>query len=127
MRFTMRFCGTRAGAYSNCGAPDPPSPPPTHACALPNASPPRLLPSPWLPWAVVTLQQLSPRGRNNEERVMLEDARGWYNSGVFGDVPHYKTGATALHVAATKGYIKVMHLLLQAGGEVNCQVSTGFI
>ena len=65
--------------------------------------------------------------RNNEERVMLEDARGWYNSGVFGDVPHYKTGATALHVAATKGYIKVMHLLLQAGGEVNCQVRTRLI
>ena len=42
--------------------------------------------------------------------------------GVFGDVPHIKTGATALHVAAAKGYIKVISLLLQAGAQVNIQV-----
>ena len=42
--------------------------------------------------------------------------------GVYGDVPHIKTGATALHVAAAKGYIKVISLLLQAGSQVNIQV-----
>ena len=44
--------------------------------------------------------------------------------GVFGDVPHFKTGATALHVAAAKGYIKVINLLIQAGAQVNIQVYT---
>ena len=46
--------------------------------------------------------------RNEEERIMLEDAKEWLNSGDFEDKPHSKTGATALHVAAAKGYIKVM-------------------
>jgi protein phosphatase 1 regulatory subunit 12A len=41
---------------------------------------------------------------------------------VLGDVPHQKTGATALHVAAAKGYIKVISLLIQAGAQVNTQV-----
>jgi hypothetical protein len=40
--------------------------------------------------------------------MMLEDAKEWLNSGDVGDIPHPKTGATALHVAAAKGYIKVM-------------------
>ena len=35
---------------------------------------------------------------------------------------HPKTGATALHVAAAKGYIKVMNLVMQAGAIVNIQV-----
>ncbi len=51
--------------------------------------------------------------RNTEERMMLEDARCWLNSSGRGgssseDRPHPKTGATALHVAAAKGYGKVM-------------------
>lgn len=46
--------------------------------------------------------------RNTEERLMLEDARQWLNAKQFKDTPHPKTGATALHVAAAKGYIKVM-------------------
>ena len=45
------------------------------------------------------------------------------NFQVFGDVPHVKTGATALHVSGAKGYIKVMGILLQAGAAVNAQVS----
>ncbi len=40
----------------------------------------------------------------------LEDARQWLNGKIFGDVPHPKTGATALHVAAAKGYAKVKTL-----------------
>jgi hypothetical protein len=39
---------------------------------------------------------------------MLEDAKFWLSSGCLGDVPNPKTGASALHVAAAKGYIKVM-------------------
>lgn len=46
--------------------------------------------------------------RNKEERLMLQHAKEWLNSGKFEDIPHEKTGATALHVAASKGYIKVM-------------------
>jgi len=46
--------------------------------------------------------------RNKEERIMLQHAKEWLNSGKFEDIPHEKTGATALHVAASKGYIKVM-------------------
>lgn len=46
--------------------------------------------------------------RNVEEQTMLDDARSWINAGRFGDVAHEKTGATALHVAAAKGYIKVI-------------------
>jgi len=64
--------------------------------------------------------------RNREEQCMLDDARDWYNSGNFGDRPHVKTGATALHVAAAKGYIKVINLLIQAGGEINQQDFDGW-
>lgn len=39
---------------------------------------------------------------------MLEDAKVWLNGNEIGDIPHPKTGATALHVAGAKGYIKVM-------------------
>jgi len=64
--------------------------------------------------------------RNSEEHMMLEDAKSWYNSGVYGDVPHVKTGATALHVAAAKGYIKVMNMLITTGAEVNQQDLDGW-
>lgn len=57
--------------------------------------------------------------RHTEERMMLEDARQWLNAKALGDVPHQKTGATALHVAAAKGYVKVMALLLQTGTPIN--------
>lgn len=48
--------------------------------------------------------------------MMLDDARAWLNGST--DIvdpmkPHPKTGATAIHVAAAKGYIKVLTLLLQ--------------
>eukprot|EP00092_Neocalanus_flemingeri_P037854 GFUD01041204.1.p1 GENE.GFUD01041204.1~~GFUD01041204.1.p1 ORF type:complete len:951 (-),score=236.41 GFUD01041204.1:808-3660(-) len=64
--------------------------------------------------------------RNKEEQCMLDDARDWYNSGNFGDRAHAKTGATALHVAAAKGYIKVINLLIQAGSEINQQDFDGW-
>lgn len=40
--------------------------------------------------------------------MMLRDARAWLASGEINEQPHSKTGATALHVAAAKGYINVM-------------------
>eukprot|EP00095_Tigriopus_kingsejongensis_P005319 maker-scaffold123_size333416-snap-gene-2.16 protein:Tk05319 transcript:maker-scaffold123_size333416-snap-gene-2.16-mRNA-1 annotation:"protein phosphatase 1 regulatory subunit 12a isoform x3" len=64
--------------------------------------------------------------RNTEERLMLEDARQWLNSKQFKDQPHSKTGATALHVAAAKGYIKVMSLLIQGGATTNAQDLDGW-
>ena len=46
--------------------------------------------------------------RSREERHMLDDAQSWYNNKSVLDLPHAKTGATALHVASAKGYIKVL-------------------
>ena len=82
--------------------------------------------------------------RNLEEQCMLNDARDWYNSGgsdsdlerevlthicfsgFISDSPHMKTGASALHVAAAKGYMKVINLLIQSGMEVNIQDYDGW-
>ncbi|KAK7590544.1 hypothetical protein V9T40_002157 [Parthenolecanium corni] len=72
-------------------------------------------------------QRIDPdEARNKEERVMLQHAREWLNSGKFEDIPHDKTGATALHVAASKGYIKVMDTLIQAGADVNAEDYDGW-
>jgi len=57
--------------------------------------------------------------RSLEERIMMRDAKEWLCTGEPHDVPHPKTGAVALHVAAAKGYIKVMALLLQGKADVN--------
>lgn len=46
--------------------------------------------------------------RNEEERLMLKDAREWVAAGEVREELHSKTRASALHVAAAKGYIKVM-------------------
>ncbi|XP_068239607.1 protein phosphatase 1 regulatory subunit 12A-like isoform X8 [Palaemon carinicauda] len=64
--------------------------------------------------------------RNEEERMMLDDAQRWLAAGFLADRPHPKTGATALHVAAAKGYSKVMSLLLEAGSDINAQDLDGW-
>lgn len=64
--------------------------------------------------------------RSEEERVMLEDAKQWLNSKKFQDKVHPRTGATALHVAAAKGYISVMKILIQAGADLNAQDNDGW-
>jgi len=46
--------------------------------------------------------------RKEEEEMMLRDANQWLNAGCYSEQPHPKTGAYALHVAAAKGYIKVI-------------------
>uniref|UniRef100_A0A8C6ID32 Protein phosphatase 1 regulatory subunit n=1 Tax=Mus spicilegus TaxID=10103 RepID=A0A8C6ID32_MUSSI len=64
--------------------------------------------------------------RKEEERVMLRDARQWLNSGHISDVRHAKSGGTALHVAAAKGYTEVLKLLIQAGYDVNIKDYDGW-
>lgn len=39
---------------------------------------------------------------------MLQDARQWLNSGRIEDTRQARSGATALHVAAAKGYCEVL-------------------
>uniref|UniRef100_A0A673H9Z6 Protein phosphatase 1 regulatory subunit 12A n=1 Tax=Sinocyclocheilus rhinocerous TaxID=307959 RepID=A0A673H9Z6_9TELE len=64
--------------------------------------------------------------RKEEERIMLRDARQWLNSGHINDVRHTKSGGTALHVAAAKGYAEVLKLLIQAGYDVNIKDYDGW-
>ncbi|XP_060512863.1 protein phosphatase 1 regulatory subunit 12A isoform X4 [Panthera onca] len=64
--------------------------------------------------------------RKEEERIMLRDARQWLNSGQINDVRHAKSGGTALHVAAAKGYTEVLKLLIQAGYDVNIKDYDGW-
>ncbi|XP_015429850.1 PREDICTED: protein phosphatase 1 regulatory subunit 12A isoform X5 [Dufourea novaeangliae] len=66
------------------------------------------------------------QARSEEERSMLNDARAWRSGATGKDSIHPKSGATALHVAAAKGYIKVMNILLQARCDVNFQDFDGW-
>ncbi|NXB33439.1 MYPT2 phosphatase, partial [Eulacestoma nigropectus] len=78
------------------------------------------------------LEQVKKQGvdldlsRKEEEQQMLQDARQWLNSGRIEDIKQPRTGATALHVAAAKGYSEVMRLLIQAGFNLNVQDSDGW-
>ncbi|XP_041445873.1 protein phosphatase 1 regulatory subunit 12A isoform X2 [Xenopus laevis] len=64
--------------------------------------------------------------RREEEEVMLRDVRHWLNSGKAEDIRHPTTGATALHVAAAKGYTEVIRLLLQLGFDVDARDFDGW-
>ncbi|XP_036672253.3 protein phosphatase 1 regulatory subunit 12B isoform X10 [Drosophila suzukii] len=65
--------------------------------------------------------------RKAEELAMLNDAKKWLRSDAAEvDRPHPKTGATALHVAAAKGYTKVLGLLLAGRGNVDRQDNDGW-
>ncbi|XP_070510464.1 protein phosphatase 1 regulatory subunit 12B isoform X8 [Cardiocondyla obscurior] len=66
------------------------------------------------------------QARSEEERSMLNDAKAWRSGASGKDSVHPRTGATALHVAAAKGYIKVMHILLQARCNVDAQDFDGW-
>ncbi|KFQ09256.1 Protein phosphatase 1 regulatory subunit 12B, partial [Leptosomus discolor] len=78
------------------------------------------------------LEQVKKQGvdldlaRKEEEQQMLQDARQWLNSGRIEDIKQPRTGATALHVAAAKGYSEVMRLLIQAGFDLNVQDNDGW-
>lgn len=65
--------------------------------------------------------------RHSEERLMLTDAKNWLRSDASeADTPHPRTGATALHVAAAKGYCKVLSLLLATRADVDKQDNDGW-
>ncbi|XP_037071350.1 protein phosphatase 1 regulatory subunit 12C-like [Pollicipes pollicipes] len=64
--------------------------------------------------------------RTEEENLLLSDAHQWLSAGQIMEQPHPKTGATGLHVAAAKGYIKAMHLLLKCGADINAQDYDGW-
>ncbi|XP_054475731.1 protein phosphatase 1 regulatory subunit 12A isoform X3 [Anoplopoma fimbria] len=65
------------------------------------------------------------KARKEEERVMLQDAMAVLAGG--GTLtPHPNTKATALHVAAAKGYIEVLKVLLQCGVDVDSRDIDGW-
>ncbi|XP_068384821.1 protein phosphatase 1 regulatory subunit 12C isoform X4 [Eschrichtius robustus] len=61
-----------------------------------------------------------------EEELLLHDTRCWLNGGAMPEARHPRTGASALHVAAAKGYIEVMRLLLQAGYDPELRDGDGW-
>lgn len=65
------------------------------------------------------------QARREEERVMLQDAMTVL-AGSGSLVPHPNTQATALHVAAAKGYIEVLKVLLKCGIDVDSRDSDGW-
>ncbi|VDK30358.1 unnamed protein product [Anisakis simplex] len=52
------------------------------------------------------------QSRNREMMLMRRDAEEWLREGVYGDRPHPKTLASALHVAAAKGYLPCLRLIM---------------
>ncbi|XP_041773045.1 protein phosphatase 1 regulatory subunit 12A isoform X6 [Anopheles merus] len=65
--------------------------------------------------------------RQAEERIMLSDATKWLRTDSPDcDKAHPKTGATAIHVAAAKGYIGVLKLLLEGRGDIDRQDVDGW-
>ncbi|XP_031620321.1 protein phosphatase 1 regulatory subunit 12A isoform X2 [Contarinia nasturtii] len=65
--------------------------------------------------------------RQSEEKIMLHDAECWLrNDASEADRQHPRTGATALHVAAAKGYNKVLGLLLATRADVDKQDNDGW-
>ncbi|XP_070686397.1 protein phosphatase 1 regulatory subunit 12A isoform X4 [Pempheris klunzingeri] len=65
------------------------------------------------------------KARKEEERIMLQDAMAVLaGSGTL--APHHNTKATALHVAAAKGYIEVLKVLLQCGVDVDSRDIDGW-
>ncbi|XP_029952197.1 protein phosphatase 1 regulatory subunit 12A isoform X2 [Salarias fasciatus] len=65
------------------------------------------------------------KARKEEERIMLQDAMAVLDGGGV-LTPHPNTKATALHVAAAKGYIEVLKVLLQCGVDVNSRDIDGW-
>ncbi|KAM8709728.1 hypothetical protein ACLKA7_016524 [Drosophila subpalustris] len=67
------------------------------------------------------------QARKAEEKAMLNDANKWLLSDAADvDRPNPKTGATALHVAAAKGYTNVLSLLLAGRANVDRQDNDGW-
>ncbi|XP_010781955.1 protein phosphatase 1 regulatory subunit 12A isoform X1 [Notothenia coriiceps] len=65
------------------------------------------------------------QARKEEERVMLQDAMA-VQAGSGTLTPHPNTKATALHVAAAKGYIEVLKVLLKCDVDVDSRDIDGW-
>lgn len=65
------------------------------------------------------------QARREEERVMMQDAMAVL-AGSGSLVPHPNTKATPLHVAAAKGYIEVLKVLLKCKVDVNSRDCDGW-
>ncbi|PIC43445.1 hypothetical protein B9Z55_004184 [Caenorhabditis nigoni] len=64
--------------------------------------------------------------REQELATMLKDVKTWISQGEYRDVPHHRTGGTAMHVAAGRGYTQLLELLIKAGGNVRAQDKEGW-
>uniref|UniRef100_A0A8R1DEX4 ANK_REP_REGION domain-containing protein n=1 Tax=Caenorhabditis japonica TaxID=281687 RepID=A0A8R1DEX4_CAEJA len=64
--------------------------------------------------------------REQELHTMLKDVKLWMSLGEYKDVPHHRTGGTAVHVAAGRGYTQLLELLIKAGGNVRAQDKDGW-
>ncbi|CAD6198280.1 unnamed protein product [Caenorhabditis auriculariae] len=64
--------------------------------------------------------------RDRELATMMHDVQTWINVGEYRDVPHVRTGGTAMHVAAARGYTQLLELLVKAGGNVHARDKDGW-
>ncbi|CAJ0606823.1 unnamed protein product [Cylicocyclus nassatus] len=64
--------------------------------------------------------------RDQEFATMMRDVQQWIRDGEYRDQPHPRTGATALHVAAAKGYTQLLELLIKAGGNILARDKDGW-
>ncbi|VDM53975.1 unnamed protein product [Angiostrongylus costaricensis] len=64
--------------------------------------------------------------RDQELAVMMKDAQHWLRDGEYRDQPHRRTGATAMHVAAAKGYTQLLEILIKAGGNIRARDKDGW-
>ncbi|EFO99329.1 CRE-MEL-11 protein [Caenorhabditis remanei] len=64
--------------------------------------------------------------REQELHLMLKDVKMWMSQGEYRDIPHHRTGGTAMHVAAGRGYTQLLELLIKAGGNVRSQDKEGW-
>lgn len=64
--------------------------------------------------------------RECESNLIMKDCSDWIRRGCYLDKPHSRTGATALHVAASKGYNQLIGMLLRAGADINVQDNEGW-
>ncbi|KAG5455003.1 hypothetical protein CSKR_111315 [Clonorchis sinensis] len=65
--------------------------------------------------------------RQNEQTMLLRDAKQWQANGRYEPVIDPRTGASPIHVAACKDYTDVLEVLLKLPGvNVNCQDNDGW-
>jgi protein phosphatase 1 regulatory subunit 12A len=64
--------------------------------------------------------------RDREYNLMMQDCIEWVRSGKYLDQPHPETGATALHVASSKGYNQLIGMLIRAGADVHAKDYEGW-